>query len=126
WILRTPQDLVKAKSELPPGKLILERFVPFTRELSVLAVRSSNGETAIYPLVENHHRSGILRLSLAPAPRLEAPIQRAAEGAARRVLESLNYVGMLAIEFFEHQGELLEIGRASCREGCGFWGAADH
>src|SRR5439155_8415935 len=85
WILRTAQDLAKAKSELPPVKLILERFVPFTRELSVLAVRSSNGETAIYPLVENHHRSGILRLSLAPAPRLEAPIQRAAESAARQV-----------------------------------------
>ena len=121
WILRTPQDLAKAKSERPPGKLILERFVPFTRELSVLAVRSSNGETAIYPLVENHHRSGILRLSLAPAPRLEAPIQRAAEGAARRVLESLNYVGMLAIEFFEHQGELLANEMAPRVHNSGHW-----
>ena len=107
WILRTAQDVAKANSELPPVNLILERFVPFTRELSVLAVRSRAGETAIYPLVENHHRSGILRLSLAPAPRLEAPIQRDAESAARRVLESLKYVGMLAIEFFEHQGDLL-------------------
>src|SRR3977135_1167476 len=107
WILRTAQDVLKAKSELPPVKLILERFVPFTRELSVLAVRSHNGETAIYPLVENHHRNGILRLSLAPAPRLDPEIQRAAERAAQRVLESLKYVGVLAIEFFEHQGELL-------------------
>ena len=121
WILRTVQDLAKAKSELPPVKLILERFVPFTRELSVLAVRSSNGETAIYPLVENHHRSGILRLSLAPAPRLEAPIQRAAESAARRVLESLNYVGMLAIEFFEHQGELLANEMAPRVHNSGHW-----
>ena len=121
WILRTAQDLAKAKSELPPVKLILERFVPFTRELSVLAVRSSNGETAIYPLVENHHRSGILRLSLAPAPRLEAPIQRAAESAARRVLESLNYVGMLAIEFFEHQGELLANEMAPRVHNSGHW-----
>jgi len=82
WILRTAQEVAKAKSELPPVKLILERFVPFTRELSVLAVRSRNGETAIYPLVENHHRNGILRLSLAPAPRLEPSIQRNAENAA--------------------------------------------
>src|SRR5216684_1599623 len=98
WILRTAEDVAKAKSELPPVKLILERFVPFTRELSVLAVRSRNGESAIYPLVENHHRSGILRLSLAPAPRLDADIQRAAERAAHRILESLKYVGVLAIE----------------------------
>src|SRR5207302_6189513 len=92
WILRTAEDVAKANSELPKVALILERFVPFRRELSVLAVRSRNGETAFYPLVENHHRSGILRLSLAPAPSLELPIQRAAEEVARRVLESLKYV----------------------------------
>jgi 5-(carboxyamino)imidazole ribonucleotide synthase len=121
WILRTVDDVAKAKSELPPVKLILERFVPFTRELSVLAVRSRNGESAIYPLVENHHRSGILRLSIAPAPRLEAPIQRAAENAARRVLESLKYVGVLAIEFFEHQGELLANEMAPRVHNSGHW-----
>src|SRR5207245_1952424 len=107
WILRSTTDVAKAKSELPPVKLILERFVPFTRELSVLAVRSLNGETAIYPLVENHHRSGILRLSLAPAPRLDAPIQRAAENVARSVLESMKYAGILVIEFFEYERRLL-------------------
>src|SRR5437667_12530735 len=106
WVLRATADVAKAKSEIPAVALILERFVPFTRELSVLAVRSRNGETAIYPLVENHHRNGILRLSLAPAPRLEPSIQRDAERAAQRILESLKYVGVLAIEFFEHQGEL--------------------
>ena len=121
WILRTAQDVAKANSELPPVNLILERFVPFTRELSVLAVRSRAGETAIYPLVENHHRSGILRLSLAPAPRLEAPIQRDAESAARRVLESLKYVGMLAIEFFEHQGDLLANEMAPRVHNSGHW-----
>jgi len=121
WILRTAQDVAKAKSELPPVNLILERFVPFTRELSVLAVRSRNGETAIYPLVENHHRTGILRLSLAPAPRLEAAIQRDAENAARRVLESLKYVGVLAIEFFEHQGELLANEMAPRVHNSGHW-----
>ncbi len=121
WILRTAEEVAKAKSELPPVKLILERFVPFTRELSVLAVRSRNGESAIYPLVENHHRSGILRLSLAPAPRLDAEIQRAAENAARRVLESLKYVGVLAIEFFEHQGELLANEMAPRVHNSGHW-----
>jgi len=121
WILRTAEDVVKAKSELPPVKMILERFVTFTRELSVLAVRSRNGETAIYPLVENHHRNGILRLSLAPAPRLAVEIQRPAEGAAQRILESLKYVGVLAIEFFEHQGELLANEMAPRVHNSGHW-----
>jgi len=121
WILRTAQDVAKAKSEMPSVKLILERFVPFTRELSALAVRSRSGETAIYPLVENHHRSGILRLSLAPAPRLDPPIQRAAENVAQRVLESLKYVGVLAIEFFEHQGDLLANEMAPRVHNSGHW-----
>ncbi len=121
WILRTAEDVAKAKSEMPLVALILERFVPFTRELSVLAVRSRNGETAIYPLVENHHRNGILRLSLAPAPRLEADIQRSAERAAHRVLESLKYVGVLALEFFEHEGELLVNEMAPRVHNSGHW-----
>ena len=121
WILRTAEDVAKAKSELPAVQLILEKFVPFTRELSVLAVRSRTGEISIYPLVENHHRSGILRLSLAPAPRLEPDIQRAAERAAHRILESLKYAGVLAIEFFEHQGELLANEMAPRVHNSGHW-----
>jgi 5-(carboxyamino)imidazole ribonucleotide synthase len=121
WILRTAEDVAKAKSEVPKVPHILERFVPFTRELSVLAVRSLNGETAFYPLVENHHRGGILRLSLAPAPSLEPQIQRAAEDIARRILESLKYVGVLAIEFFEHQGRLLANEMAPRVHNSGHW-----
>jgi 5-(carboxyamino)imidazole ribonucleotide synthase len=121
WILRTPEDVAKAKRELPAAPLILEHFVSFTRELSVLAVRSRTGEIAFYPLVENHHRGGILRLSLAPAPRLEPPIQRAAEDAARRILESLKYVGVLAIEFFESSGRLLANEMAPRVHNSGHW-----
>jgi 5-(carboxyamino)imidazole ribonucleotide synthase len=121
WTLRTADDVSKAKAELPQGALILERFVPFRRELSVLAVRSRNGETAFYPLVENHHRGGILRLSLAPAPGLETAVQRAAEDIARRVLESLKYVGVLAIEFFEHEGRLLANEMAPRVHNSGHW-----
>jgi len=121
WILRAPEDAAKAKSELPAVALILERFVPFTRELSVLAVRSRNGEVSFYPLVENHHRGGILRLSLAPAPRLEPPLQRAAEDAAGRVLDSLKYAGVLAIEFFESNGRLLANEMAPRVHNSGHW-----
>ena len=120
-VLRAAEDVAKARLELPKVPHILERFVPFTRELSVLAVRSRNGETAFYPLVENHHRGGILRLSLAPAPSLAPTLQRAAEDIARRVLESLKYVGVLAIEFFEHEGRLLANEMAPRVHNSGHW-----
>jgi 5-(carboxyamino)imidazole ribonucleotide synthase len=130
WPLRSAEDIARAKSELPsagPGDteteapFILERFVPFTRELSVLAVRARTGETAVYPLVENHHRGGILRLSLAPAPRLDPAIQRAAEEAARSVFNELQYVGVLAIEFFEQDGRLLANEMAPRVHNSGHW-----
>ena len=100
---------------------ILERFVKFSRELSVLAVRGRTGETAVYPLVENHHRGGILRLSLAPAPLLDPAIQRAAEDAANSVFEELQYVGVLAIEFFEQDGRLLANEMAPRVHNSGHW-----
>ena len=137
WLLRSEEDVQRVRNELPQaGKksrsdgmidasehpaFILERFVPFTRELSILAVRGRAGETAFYPLVENHHRSGILRLSLAPAPRLDPGIQRSAEEAAGRVLKELVYVGVIAIEFFEHQGRLLANEMAPRVHNSGHW-----
>ena len=139
WILRSAEDVARAKSELPAANapraakrrgtessqenipFLLERLVPFTRELSVLAVRGRTGEPDVDPLVENHHRGGILRLSLAPAPQLGLPIQRAAEDAARRVFDALQYVGVLAIEFFEHEGRLLANEMAPRVHNSGHW-----
>ena len=128
WHLRTADDVSRAKSELPAAQTgsngipyILEKFVPFTRELSVIAVRARTGETAVYPLVENHHRGGILRLSLAPAPHLDAAIQRSAEQAARAVFDELQYVGVLAIEFFEQNGKLLANEMAPRVHNSGHW-----
>src|SRR4029077_71429 len=65
WVLRTREDVARVRNELPAAQLILEKFVQFSRELSILSVRARSGETAFYPLVENHHRDGILRLSIA-------------------------------------------------------------
>ena len=138
WILRSAEDVAKAKNELSAANVaagkgsgselsrqaapfLLERLVPFTRELSVLAVRGRDGETAFYPLVENHHRGGILRLSLAPAPQLDRAIQNAAEDAARCVFDALQYVGVLAIEFFEHEGRLLANEMAPRVHNSGHW-----
>jgi 5-(carboxyamino)imidazole ribonucleotide synthase len=121
WTLKTAEDVRIAKEGLPRLPIIVERFVPFTRELSVIAVRGKEGETAFYPLVENHHRQGILRLSLAPAPGVVPDLQHAAEDVARRVLEALNYVGVLAIEFFECEGKLLANEMAPRVHNSGHW-----
>lgn len=104
YLLRDADDVSRAWEKLGGVPLVLEGFVSFERELSLLAVRSRAGEIAFYPLVENHHRDGMLRLSLAPAPGLTAELQTEAEEYGRRVLEALNYAGVLAIEFFQVAG----------------------
>jgi 5-(carboxyamino)imidazole ribonucleotide synthase len=102
--LRQADDVPHAWETLGGVPLILEGFVPFEREVSLLAVRGRKGETAFYPLVENHHRDGMLRLSLAPAPGLTHVLQAEGEEHGRRVLDALEYVGVLAIEFFQVAG----------------------
>jgi 5-(carboxyamino)imidazole ribonucleotide synthase len=121
WLLRTEADATKARKEMPDVPLILEKFVPFMRELSMLGVRGRTGEIAFYPMVENHHREGILRLSLAPAPKLTEKLQREAEKATRRVLEELGYVGVLCIEYFEVEGKLLANEMAPRVHNSGHW-----
>jgi 5-(carboxyamino)imidazole ribonucleotide synthase len=97
--LHSREQIAQAWDELGGQDLILEGFVPFVRELSVIAVRGRDGATACYPLVENTHRQGILRRSVAPAP--TTALQVAAESYAARALDALGYVGVLAIELFE-------------------------
>ena len=108
-ILREPADAATAWAALGDAPLILEGFVPFERELSILAARSHNGETAFFPLVENHHRDGILRLSLAPAPGITPALQSAAEQIAARALAALDYVGVLAIELFQVTSDEFQV-----------------
>jgi 5-(carboxyamino)imidazole ribonucleotide synthase len=121
WVLRTHGDVAALHKEFPSAPLILENFITFSRELSVLALRGRSGETAFYPLVENHHRGGILRLSLAPAPRLSEALQGEAENAARRIMEALDYVGVLAVELFECGGHLLANEIAPRVHNSGHW-----
>jgi 5-(carboxyamino)imidazole ribonucleotide synthase len=121
WVLRTAADVEKVRAELPGVPLALEKFVEFTRELSMLGVRARTGEMSFYPLIENHHRGGILRLSIAPAPNLTAELQQMAESATRKVLEALEYVGVLCIEFFELGGKLLANEMAPRVHNSGHW-----
>jgi 5-(carboxyamino)imidazole ribonucleotide synthase len=97
------QRLVEKRPGSVPGHVLEER-VAFDRELSLLAVRGRDGETRFWPLVENVHEDGILRMSRAPAA--DAP-QAEAEEYARRILRELDYVGVLALELFDVRGQLL-------------------
>ena len=112
------EDAWRAVGEVPS---ILEAFVPFDRELSVLAVRGRDGETRCWPLVENHHREGILRLSWAPAPGCTPELQAAAEAHARALLDRLGYVGVLAIELFQMGESLLGNEMAPRVPNTGHW-----
>jgi 5-(carboxyamino)imidazole ribonucleotide synthase len=101
--------------------LVVEAFVPFDRELSVLAARSRTGEVAVWPLVENRHDGGILRLSRAPAPDVPPAVQRDAEELIRAVLARLDYVGVLAIELFLCGERLLANEMAPRVHNSGHW-----
>jgi 5-(carboxyamino)imidazole ribonucleotide synthase len=120
-IVREQSDLVQAWEALGRTSLILEEFIQFERELSMLAVRSHTGEIAFYPLVENHHRGGILRLSLAPAPRLSGKLQALAENYAQKILKELNYTGVLALELFQVGDGLLANEMAPRVHNSGHW-----
>ena len=102
-VLRTADDVAGAFAELGSVPCLLEGFVPFSGEVSLVTVRGRDGETRCYPLVHNTHVDGILRLSIASTAH---PLQALAEDYARRVLEKLDYVGVLAFEFFEVDGGL--------------------
>jgi 5-(carboxyamino)imidazole ribonucleotide synthase len=119
-VLRAAGDVDPAGAELGAGAvpLVLESLVPFDRELSVLAVRSADGEVACWPLVENHHEQGILRVSRAPAA--DAP-QEVAETLAARLLDDLDHVGVLAVELFDAGGELLANEIAPRVHNSGHW-----
>ncbi|CAN7211871.1 5-(carboxyamino)imidazole ribonucleotide synthase [Pseudoxanthomonas sp. LjRoot143] len=100
--------------------LIVEAFIPFERELSVVAVRGRDGEFRTWPLTENWHVDGVLSASLAPA-RVDAALADAACAHARRLAESLDYVGVFALELFYRDGALLANEMAPRVHNSGHW-----
>lgn len=101
-VLRTPEDVAGAAS-LYAGegalRYVLERFVPFTKELSVICARGRDGATRCFPVVENVHVNGILDTTLAPAP-VPAAVADAAAALATALAERLDVVGLVAAELF--------------------------
>lgn len=105
------QSLLKSDSDLPAAwqllegvPAIVEAFVPFNREVSIIAARNVSGDVVFYPLSENTHRGGILRIAESKAG---DPMQQQAEAYISRLLTALDYVGVLALELFAVDDELI-------------------
>ena len=118
-LLRRPADIAAAWKKLRGQALLYERFVPFTREVSLIAARGRDGCVVFYPLAENRHEHGILAQTRAPYR--NQPLQKTAERHLRRLLEELDYVGVLCVEFFVERGRLVANEMAPRVHNSGHW-----
>lgn len=112
-------DLAKVWPHFADKRLIVENLVQFERELSLLAARDRYGEIKYYPLTENFHQQGILRFSKAPYNDID--LQALAENYLKKILVGLNYVGVLAVEFFQCGEHLIANEMASRVHNSGHW-----
>ncbi len=117
-VLRAASDLAAAFALLSGVPLILEGWVPFVREVSVIAVRGLQGETRFYPLSENIHQGGVLVQSMS---RDRDPVTAMAQDYAQRLLGRLHYVGVLALELFQVGDQLLANEMAPRVHNSGHW-----
>ncbi|MFC4102158.1 5-(carboxyamino)imidazole ribonucleotide synthase [Paenibacillus xanthanilyticus] len=101
WVIRSEEEIPEAYDTLSKAKteLVLEQFIRFEKELSVIAARSPQGEVKTFPAAENVHVGNILHLSIVPARASEA-VQREAQRLAAAIAEGLGVVGLIAVELF--------------------------
>jgi 5-(carboxyamino)imidazole ribonucleotide synthase len=117
--IRRAADAGDAWRQLQGQPLVYERFVDFTREVSLVGVRDRAGRMAFYPLAENVHEHGILTATRAPF--VNRALQRAAERHLRRLMLALGYRGVLCVEFFVERGGLLANEMAPRVHNSGHW-----
>ena len=106
WTLKSESDLEHVQSVVETQNCILEGFVPFTKEISVIVTRGTNKQVETFPVVENIHRNHILHLSIVPA-RIDAYLSQKAEKIAATLIEKLDFVGTLAIEMFVVEDDII-------------------
>lgn len=118
FLLRNENNLPDAWEQLGKTPCIVESMVTFKREISIIAVRNQIGEMVFYPISENHHRDGILRLSIS---RQNDPMQLRAEAEIKYIMEDLNYVGTMTLELFEVKDQLFANELAPRVHNSGHW-----
>ena len=122
-VIRKEADLAPAFEALPKNApCIVEAFVPFKREVSVVAARGANGAHASYPLIENVHKNHILHSSTVPAPNTSAVLSGRAAELAFKIMDKLDYIGVMATEFFELEDGTLIVNEIAPRvHNSGHW-----
>lgn len=120
-VIRDVSGLEEAWKRLGGVPLLLEQYVSFQQELSMIGVRDSAGREVFYPPIENLHREGVLRRSIAPAPCATPEISALAIEYSRRLMHRLKYVGVLALELFSVDGALLANEMAPRVHNSGHW-----
>ncbi|MEO1939693.1 ATP-grasp domain-containing protein, partial [Candidatus Thioglobus sp.] len=107
FLMRDVSQMNEAWESINGVESILEGFVNFKRELSLIAVRGIDNDHRYYPLVENTHHDGILRLTIAPAQDIDPAVQTTAERYMQTLLDEMGHVGVLTIELFETEDGLV-------------------
>lgn len=107
FLIKSEAQIDEAWEKMSGVDAILEGFINFKRELSLIAVRGIDGSLEYYPLVENSHHEGILRQTLAPAQNISVSLQNKAEEYMSSLLKEIKHVGVLTIELFESDDGLL-------------------
>jgi 5-(carboxyamino)imidazole ribonucleotide synthase len=121
FLIQSDSQLDQAWESMSGVESILEGFVNFKRELSLVAVRGVDNSHEYYPLVENSHHNGILRLTIAPAQNISPKLQQQAESYMRSLLDEMNHVGVLTIELFETDNNLVVNEMAPRVHNSGHW-----
>ncbi len=118
-VIREAADVQRAFDTLSPQPLIVEAFVPYDFEVSIIGARSPSGETTTWPLSRNEHRDGILRTARGPVD--DDALYAMARDYMGRLLDHLDYVGVLTLELFVADGKLLANEIAPRVHNSGHW-----
>ncbi len=121
FLMRDESQISEAWTSMNGVESILEGFVNFKRELSLIAVRDKDNNYKYYSLVENTHHNSILRLTIAPAQAIDAEVQKTAERYMQTLLDEMNHIGVLTIELFETENGLVVNEMAPRVHNSGHW-----
>ncbi|MGH1486732.1 MAG: 5-(carboxyamino)imidazole ribonucleotide synthase [Cellvibrionaceae bacterium] len=124
WRIKDKEDVYQTAlvAAIDQGvSLIAEKHVAYKREVSVIAARNGNGDTAFYPLMDNRHEDGVLIATIAPAPHAESGLQQQAFDYMKRLLVEMDYVGVLTMECFETENGIVANELAPRVHNSGHW-----
>ncbi len=113
-VIRTPEDLLKAESLIEQGSCVLEKWIEFEKEISVIITRNSQGEIAVFPVAENLHRNNILHQTIVPA-RISKAVEEKAIVEVEKIANAFHLVGTLAVEMFVTKDEKIYINELAPR-----------